>query len=368
MRMSKGNSMKSQTHIALLSPAVGEGHNVGDYFIDMAIRRFFDDRAAFHSFTIRRPLRGDEIEAINTCVCALLCGTNLYQEKWPSGLTLENLFAIRIPVIPFGVGSSAATFEDTSLGSLTEKMIRALHDRCAQGSVRDPQTARVVGMLGVHNYMMTGCPVLFWAQLPELPRIRAVRRRRVVITARNWLMHRWPDAVDHPVQLSFLRRIFDAFSEHECVFVVHEDYDARLVDLLGIPSGIVFQSDKATDYIPLYTDPDGVILANRLHAGMLGLANGVPAVWVGHDTRTYSFCEMMDLACVKLFDPDSAEQCIRRMRSIMEGDVSEFEIAKDKFQNVRASMRRFLEANRLPSHWLAETARTCEAGPLKGEH
>jgi hypothetical protein len=39
----------------------------------------------------------------------------------------------------------------------------------------------------------------------------------------------------------------------------------------------------------------------RLHAGMLAVANGVPALFIGHDTRTYSFCEMMGLECIELF-------------------------------------------------------------------
>src|SRR5438132_4983346 len=107
--------VKANKNVALLSPGVGEGHNIGDYFIDMAIRRFFDSKVILRSYTIRRALSGSEIDEINSCDCALLCGTNLYQARWPSGLTLENLQLINIPVIPFGVGSSAANLEDRSL-------------------------------------------------------------------------------------------------------------------------------------------------------------------------------------------------------------------------------------------------------------
>jgi len=148
--------------LALLSPAVGEGHNVGDHLIEMAIHRFFGAGVTFRRFTTRRPLRAAEIEEINSCRCALLCGTNLYQYDWPCALSAESLKSIRVPVIPFGVGSSAARMEERSVGRLTADMIRALHDHCALGSVRDPHTAEIVSSLGVKNVRLTGCPVLFW--------------------------------------------------------------------------------------------------------------------------------------------------------------------------------------------------------------
>ena len=98
--------MSSTYHIALLSPAVGTG-NVGDHFIDVAIRRLLREDVVYHSFSIRRPLTAGEIEQINQTSCALICGTNLYQHDWESALTMANLERIKVPVIPFGVGSSA---------------------------------------------------------------------------------------------------------------------------------------------------------------------------------------------------------------------------------------------------------------------
>ena len=57
---------------------------------------------------------------------------------------------------------------------------------------------------------------------------------------------------------------------------------------------------------------------------MLALANGVPAVFVGHDTRTYSFCDLMGLDYVELFSDGAADVATRRIRKILEGDASEF--------------------------------------------
>jgi len=129
--------------------------------------------------------------------------------------------------------------------------------------------------------------------------------------------------------------VFEVFSKEQLTFAIHEDYDARLVEPLHVPPQVVFQSDRPEEYLPIYTNPENVVLAMRLHAGMLALATGVPAVWVGHDTRTYSFCQMMGLEWTELFSQDSARECISRVRCILEGDVSSFAVTATRFRGIR---------------------------------
>jgi hypothetical protein len=337
----------SATHIALLSPAVGTP-NVGDHFIEMAIRRLLQDSVVYHRFTIRQPLTAHDIDVINTTTCAVLCGTNLYQHDWHSALTPEIIERIRVPVIPFGVGSSAHRLADIRVSETTGQMIRALHAHCTAGSVRDPHSLEVVYAAGVSNTLLTGCPVLFWACSKVLPSVRCIKRRRLVLTARNWLMHRWPENVDHPVQIQFLLKILESFPTNQLMFVVHEDWDERLVDHLRIPSGIVFRGECPEDYQRLYTDDENVILALRLHAGMLAVANGVPALFVGHDTRTYSFCQMLGLEYVELFGRLSAEDCVERLQRILDGEVAFFRKIQPQYKKLCSSLETFLRVNGLP--------------------
>ena len=345
--------------LALLSPACGTG-NVGDHFIEMAIKRFFDETVRFELFSTRRTLTSADIAHINRCEAALLCGTNLYQRDWHAEITPHILSQIHVPVIPFGVGSSAATLEERRVGRQTAEMIRALHGACRMGSVRDPHSLATVREQGIQNVELTGCPVLFWAQHDALPTIAPVKRRKIVLTARNWLMHKWPDNVDHPVQIAFLETILRELPSNQLVFAVHEEFDARLVERLNIPQEIVVSSSSTEEYVDLYTRPDYVVLAMRLHAGMLALANGVPAVFVGHDTRTYSFCEMMGLECIELFsEQNPAQRCLARLHQMLEGDVSSFEAASVSFQRLRTSMLNFLRVNELTrsdSHPEVETS------------
>jgi polysaccharide pyruvyl transferase WcaK-like protein len=162
-------------------------------------------------------------------------------------------------------------------------------------------------------------------------------------------MHRWPDAVDHPVQVDFLRRIFAAFPDREIVFAIHEEFDVSLVQALGLNAGQVLYTHDPDDYVSLYTDPENVVLAMRLHAGMVAVANGVPAVFVGHDTRTYSFCQMLGLDWVELFEEAAADQAIAGLRAIFDGETALPATTADAYRRLRDSMERFMDANELPA-------------------
>jgi hypothetical protein len=334
--------------ISLLSPAVGTG-NVGDHFIEAAVRRLLREDTVYRRFSIRRPLTPADIEAINETRCAILCGTNLYQHDWESAMTPEALAGLCVPVIPFGVGGSAARLEDRGVSEATRQMIRALHSRCTLGSVRDPFSAEVVARAGVENFALTGCPVLFWAGRVGLPPVRPGKRSRVVLTARNWLMHRWPDNVNHPVQVALFRQLLASFPHDRLLFAVHEEFDEQLVEAAGIPRRLVFRGTRPEDYARLYADPGNVVLAMRLHAGMLALANGVPALFVAHDTRAYSFCRMMGLDYLDLFAEGCADDCVAQLRALLDGDVSPFAGAALRFRGLRDAMDGFLAANGLPA-------------------
>ena len=333
--------------ISLLSPAVGTG-NVGDHFIEAAVRRMLREDVVYRCFSIRKPLSASDLDQVNRTSCALICGTNLYQHDWESALTPSMLDRITVPVIPFGVGSSAASLDETLVSEQTRTMIRAIHERCILGSVRDGHAARVVERAGVKNFVVTGCPVLFWAGAGELPPISARPRQRLVLTARNWLMHRWPDNVDHPVQIELLRRIFRRFAPSRPIFAVHEDFDRRLIDLLQVPADSLVDASDPRRYVELYSDPDNVVLALRLHAGMLARANGVPAIFVGHDTRTYAFCDLLGIECIDLFAPNSTDRCIQLINAAMRSDPAFEPRAGEVFARLGDSMHRFLAANELP--------------------
>ena len=332
--------------VALLSPAVGTG-NVGDHFIELAIRRLLNPDTRFERFSVRRSLDDSDIDRINAADCALICGTNLYQRDWHSELRIRDLDRIKVPVIPFGVGTSAHSLAEHEVSAETAVMIRAIHDHCEVGGVRDEHSAEVVTGLGVRNVVVTGCPVLFWAGAGCLPAPRPTRREKIVITARNWLMHRWPDNIDHPVQIEFLAGVLEQLTGVELVFAIHEEYDRRLIDLLDLEQATVVDVDDPVPYIDLYTDPEVVVLAMRLHAGMLAVANGTPAVFVGHDSRTYAFCDLLGFSWVELFSPDAVSAAVGGLRRALDGKPDFPGAAAAQFAVLSQAMSDFLTSNEL---------------------
>ena len=335
--------------VALLSPAVGS-FNIGDHLIELAIRRLLPREHEFIRFSIREPLGNDEIARINQASCAVVCGTNLYQWHWEAALDRRTLDRITVPIIPFGMGASAANLDQVRVGHQTRTMIRALHERCVLGGVRDPYTLAVVREAGVSNAVLTGCPVLQWRSPEPIPAAMPRPRSKLVVTARNWLMHRGRNgSVNHPKQIEFLAGILHAFPDLRVTFAAHEPVDLVLVDLLRIPRSQVVSGTNLQQYIDIYTDPENVVLAMRLHAGMLSVANGVPTVFVNHDTRSYSFCQMMGMEYIQLFDDDAADAAITRLRWLLDGNVPPSRDVARTHAMLQAGMRRFLDANGLPS-------------------
>ena len=76
--------MTDRPSVALITAAEDSGGNIGDRFIELAIRRLLGDAHDLLTFPSRRTPGDDEIAALNACDAAVLCGTNLYQDAWQS--------------------------------------------------------------------------------------------------------------------------------------------------------------------------------------------------------------------------------------------------------------------------------------------
>jgi polysaccharide pyruvyl transferase WcaK-like protein len=334
--------------VTLLSPAIGTT-NAGDRFIETAVRRLLGPDVRLHALSTRRELTRAEIAAINASQAAVICGTNLYQEHWEApALSARALRRIRVPVVPLGVGASGAERETVRLRPDVADVVRRIHASCALGSARDPGTMELLEGLGIENARLTGCPVLHWEHRATLPELGAQPRTRVLVAARNYLMHH-EHPQDHPVKLSYMRQVIDALPPDAVRCVIHETVDAELFERLGIPAEQIVWPASTEEYVELYSDPSSVVLACRLHAGMLALATGAPAVFVGHDTRTYSFCEMVGLPSIRLLDADAAPRSIAGLEAALAGDVSASRIAPETMATLHAELDTVLAASGLGS-------------------
>lgn len=272
--------------LALLSAAVN-GDNSGDALIVDAVRRILGGHR-LHELPLLQPLSPAQIEEINGCDAAVICGTNLYQHVFSCPLTPAVISRIRVPILPLGVGSSAPIGRLPEMNPEGVQAVRMIHERCAVGSVRDPVALDFVRSLGIRNVELTGCPVLFHG-LRE-PQFLEPSSERLVLSVRARLLHveeHW-----NLKQMETLRRLCRDFRP---VLLLQSPYDLPIAEDLVREFGLESLHDDNWGAGPMI---QGVHLATRtagfrLHFGMLSLAYGRPATFLATDTRTSGFCDMM---------------------------------------------------------------------------
>ncbi|MBI1178020.1 glycosyltransferase [bacterium] len=274
--------------IALLSAAVN-GDNSGDALIVDSIRRLLGN-ADTREFPLLQPLSDAQVEEINACDAAILCGTNLYQHVFACALTSAIIRRIQIPILPLGVGGSAAVGHMPVMDADGIKAVRLLHERCHGGSVRDPLSLEFVRGLGIRNVELTGCPVLFHA-LRE-PKFQTADTSRLHLSIRARLLHvneSWNDKAR--VTLNRLCR------EFRPTLVLQSPYDLPIADELRNEFGLSWVHDENYRHDAMVS---AAVSASRtagfrLHFGMVSLSYGRPTLLIGTDTRVSSFCDMMGL-------------------------------------------------------------------------
>lgn len=272
--------------LALLSAAVN-GDNSGDALIVDAVRRILGGHR-LHELPLLQPLSPAQIEQINGCDAAVICGTNLYQHVFSCPLTPAVISRIRVPILPLGVGSSAPIGRLPAMNPEGVQAVRMIHERCAVGSVRDPVALDFVRSLGIRNVELTGCPVLFHG-LRE-PQFLEPSSERLVLSVRARLLHveeHW-----NLKQMETLKRLCRDFRP---VLLLQSPYDLPIAEDLVREFGLESLHDDNWGAGPMI---QGVHLATRtagfrLHFGMLSLAYGRPATFLATDTRTSGFCDMM---------------------------------------------------------------------------
>ena len=322
--------------IALFSAAVA-GDNSGDAWIEHAVRGLLPGRTFVRLPLVQR-LDDAAIEHANGCGLGILCGTNLYQRTFASGLDLPTLRRLRIPLLPLGIGGSSAPGEPIAMDAAGVAIVRALHERCALGSVRDPQALQFVHGLGIRNVELTGCPVLFSGSGP--PQFIA-REGELAVSLRARLLHVADD------QGVLAEELFDRLcAATRPLLVLQSPYDLPLAERLArrhrleIIADRHWQADALIAALPRVRATIGL----RLHWNMACLAHGIPAVLLGTDTRTQSFCAMTGLPFVPLHDAAT-----RSTADLLRGltDEQRFGRMVARWQVLRRAMESVLAAHGL---------------------
>lgn len=274
--------------LALFSASV-HGDNSGDALIEDAIRRLLPDYET-ELLPLHYSPSEEEIERANSCDLGVLCGTNLYQDRFACGLTDRVLDRLDLPLLPLGVGGSAPLGQAIRMQSADTRRVRRIHERAHLASVRDPRTLEFLEGLGIDNVKLTACPVLFHA-LDE-PCFEGTPTGPLHVSVRSRLLHIEESYGDR--QLSTLLRLADRYHPR---LILQSPYDFALAHGLARRFDLELRFDPSFQVGPLVSAAreSAATLGFRLHYGMLSLSYGKPARFLGTDTRTESFCQMMGL-------------------------------------------------------------------------
>ena len=330
--------------LTFINPALST-RNVGDLFIVDSLKKIldFDPRTSI-DLDPRQPITAADIDKVNQTRAAIIAGTNLWYRRLPKpsrwNFTLEQLERIRVPIIPFGVGTTRHFGEDNGFEAETLDQIRCIHERCALAGARDERTLEVLNEAGIRNVSMTGCPTLFRAMEPAWTLRARGPSRQVVVTVRAGQRHnarilarRLRERGLEPVVAA--QKPGDRFLRWPVPFV------QRAVRTL-----FAFQVEP---YLQLVRESLGAI-GWRLHGNMLHLAHGNPALVFSNCSRGESFSRTFDLPTVRSPDGErlpgeAIEEMVDRLL-----DPATFQTFSERFARVRAQMVEFLRANDLPHH------------------
>jgi len=322
--------------IALLTAAL-YGDNSGDAIIESAIRRLIGAES-FHRFPLTRPLSDDDLRGINACDAAVICGTNLYQSIFACRLDVDTVARIRIPIVPFGIGSSAPIGEIPRMDRAGVAAVRAIHDKCPVSSVRDEASLRFLHSIGVTNVILTGCPVFFHGLCcPDF----TPQPGNHSLTPRARLLH--IDSAWEQRQTETLEHLARRYRPD---IVVQSPYDLPIAEELSGKYGLQIVMDpewQAERYVAA-ASTQAVNVGFRLHFGMLSLAYGKPAFMVAHDSRVSEFCRLVGLPLLDIRNySDSLLTLQIDARSFNSDGI------RRSWDKLSLRMQRFMEANGLLS-------------------
>ncbi len=327
--------------LAFINPRLTT-QNVGDIFIEDSVKRILvHDTANSVDIDPRRPLHQADFDRINHCHAAIIVGTNLwYRELRRPGrwtLTIDDLRKIRVPVIPFGVGTSRRFDEDDGFATETLEQLCWIHGSCTVGSARDPRTAQALTAAGIQNVAMTGCPTLFRSLEACWGLVQKPQASRVVVTTRNGHSQSARSLLRHLRALG-LDPVIAAQKPHDRI--------RRSANPFSGPAAPTLFRHDIEPYLKLVKETLGAV-GWRLHGNMLHLAHGNPAIFFANNSRAQSFCEAFGLPCISAADGEKIEpERIAEHASLLQDPLT-FRKVPERYQAARGAMVRFLDANGL---------------------
>ena len=261
-----------------------------------------------------------------------------------------------IPVILIGLGAQAESYSDNiDVPKGTLRFIRAVSARSHSISVRGSYTQSVLKKLGIENVTITGCPSLYMDFQPDAAQKLLTSKKN---TGQSILLHstrysaKYRDFLDSGgLHLEIFRYAYRTQTDlllqsepEEISMVVNaarkppieEDVKANMVALYGADSWEkveAYIAEHARVFFDIATWSQamtayGGVFGTRLHATIMALNSGIPAVLVHHDSRTEEASEFARLPSINVRNASLNSEAVQRQ--IRMADTETYLLAKQQ--------------------------------------
>lgn len=348
------------------------GANLGNFVFRYALNSLVDDFSEYRqvNYAQLNSIIGEEpIESVLVS-CANWLGTREQDEK-SNKFRADILERIDVPVISFGLGVQAGQgAESVDLGPESKRLARVLASKSELLSVRDKLTARVLKEIGISNVVITGCPSNFINTRPSLGSEIAATARSLIEDKCDWREmrtcvtefsggHAHSGAIlkttlkvleaspsfyilQSPALLPFL---FEESGDPPAAYSSNSTLGKDGVKHLLKSKTLHFSSvDSWLDFCRTCDFAFGM----RVHGNMVPLQAGVPALLVGHDSRTSGLGVEMGMP---VMNPEAFLEAQKDGPRLLLEHVAETMSEYDKKRKeLAAVMESFLDGNNVPVH------------------
>ncbi len=210
-----------------------------------------------------------------------------------------------LPLVPISIGLQCGDMiPDFKLHPETVNVIKRISERCVMG-VRGNYTAEILKSYGIDNFMVIGCPSMYM----NAPGLRWVNNYAKPINKAAFNAETFYGKLDKQ-RLALLNYGLDndmSFIE-QTPFELSEDNidDPSLTEKLqqlNLSRKCFFSVDEWREYVRQMD----FIMGGRFHGNVIGLWEGVPALFITSDSRTKELCSFFSLPQLDISEFDSSK-------------------------------------------------------------
>lgn len=318
------------------------GSNTGNLvFVDAAKKQFKSIQTIDIAST-------NESEYYGRCI---VCLSNMITFESQENVILNNLLGcinnIGGQITIFGLGSQSA-FPDQSPGELVEtldfKKISVLKKLAAKShtlGIRGQYTADCLEVMGIHNYQVIGCPSIYLQESYEHMRGKKPSLDRLLVTftrnVANSPYEPWEFALMQIGAKYHAAWCKQTLNEYPGDLIQRGELDPQIADWVNSSCSIFYNCEKWSSW--LRENGFTMCVGSRFHGNMMAFQNGIPTLWVDHDSRTAELLEFLHLPHVdrsQITDADCLEGLL---------DACNYDDFLEHYPELRRRYIRFLKEN-----------------------